>query len=119
MIDPRDVAEAAAMVLMTDAHAGETLTLSGPQAITYDQIAEILTRITGRPVAFIPVPDDAARATMVERGMPEWLAGNLVTLFRLLRGGAGAEVTDSFQRVVGRAPRTFAEWAADHASLFQ
>ena len=119
MIDPRDVAEAAAVLLMTGTHDGEVLTFSGPQAITYDHIADILTRVVGKPVAFIPVPDDAARGAMVGAGLPEWLAGNLVTLFRLLRGGAGAEVTDTFQRVVGRAPRTFAEWATDHASAFR
>jgi uncharacterized protein YbjT (DUF2867 family) len=119
MIDPRDVAEAAAVLLMTDAHSGETLTLSGPEAITYDQIAEILTRTAGKPVTFIPVPDEAARGAMIGNGMPEWLAGNLVTLFRLLRGGAGSEVTDAFQRVAGRAPRSFAEWVADHASAFR
>ena len=70
-------------------------------------------------MAFVPVPDDAARAAMVGNGMPEWLAGNLVTLFRFLRGGAGAEVTNAFQQVVGRPPRTFAEWAADYASVFR
>ena len=118
MIDPRDVAEAAAVLLTTGAHEGQTLTFSGPQAITYEQIADTLTRIVGKPVSFIPVPDDAARGAMVGSGMPEWLAGNLVTLFRLLRDGKGAEVTETFRRVVGRAPRTFAEWAADHAAAF-
>jgi len=119
MIDPRDVAEAAAVLLMSGAREGETLTLSGPQAITYDHIASSLTSITGKPVTFIPVPDDAARAAMIGNGMPEWLAGNLVTLFRLLRDGAGSEVTDTFERVVGRAPRSFTEWAADHAAVFR
>jgi uncharacterized protein YbjT (DUF2867 family) len=118
MIDPRDVAEAAAVVLTTGAHECETLTFSGPQAVTYEQIADTLTRVIGKPVAFIPVPDDAAHAAMVGNGLPEWLAGNLVTLYRLLRGGAGAEVTDAFQRVVGRQPRSFAQWAADHAPAF-
>lgn len=119
MVDPRDVAEATAVLLTSGAHEGESLTFSGPQAITYDQIAEALTRVAEKPVAFIPVPDDAAYAGMIGSGMPEWLAGNLVTLFRLLRGGAGSEVTDAFERVVGRAPRTFADWATDHASAFR
>ena len=119
MIDPRDVAEAAAVLVMSGAHSGEALTMSGPAAISYDRIAEILTSVAGKQVMFIPVPDDAARTAMVGNGMPEWLAENLVTLFRLLRGGAGSEVTDAFQRVVGRAPRPFAKWAADHASAFR
>ena len=93
--------------------------MSGPAAISYDRIAEILTSVAGKQVMFIPVPDDAAYAGMIGSGMPEWLAGNLVTLFRLLRGGAGSEVTDAFERVVGRAPRTFADWATDHASAFR
>jgi len=119
MIDPRDVAEAAAVLLTSGTHTGETLTISGPEAITYDRIAEILTSVAGKPVAFIPVPDEAARQAMIGTGMPAWLAGNLVTLFRLLREGAGAEVADAFQRVVGRPPRTFAEWASDYAAAFR
>lgn len=119
MIDPRDVAEAIAVLLTSGAQDGEALPFSGPQAITYDQVAEALTRVAEKPVVFIPVPDDAAYAGMIGSGMPEWLAGNLVTLFGLLRGGAASEVTDTFERVVGRAPRTFADWAADHASAFR
>jgi uncharacterized protein YbjT (DUF2867 family) len=119
MIDPRDVSAAVAVLLTSGSHAGETLTFSGPQAITYNEIAEHLTSVVGKPVAFIPVPDDAARAAMIGNGMPEWLADNLVTLFRQLRSGAGSDVTDGVQRVVGRAPRSFADWAADHASAFR
>jgi uncharacterized protein YbjT (DUF2867 family) len=119
MVDPRDVAAVAAAILTSGSHAGETITVSGPEAITYDRIAEHLSDAVGKPVMFIPVPDEAARAAMIGNGMPEWLADNLVTLFRLMRGGAGAEVADVVERVLGRPPRTFAQWAQDHSAAFR
>src|SRR3712207_2242902 len=73
MIDPRDVAAVAAVVLTTDGHEEQTYTLTGPEAITYGRIAEELSAATGRPVEFVDVPDEAARQGLVEAGTPDWL----------------------------------------------
>src|SRR5262245_24755212 len=58
MIDPRDVADVAATALLTDRYDGETLHLSGSEAITYADVARVLSEVTGREVDYIPVPDD-------------------------------------------------------------
>lgn len=118
MIDPGDVAAVAAAVLADGDHDGETVALTGPAAITYDEVAETLSAMTGRRVGFVPVPDDAAQAGMIAAGMPEWVAANLVVLFGLLRDGAGAQTGDGVRRVAGRAPRSFADFAREHAAAF-
>src|SRR5215208_955838 len=106
MIDPRDVAAAAAALLAEGGHEGDTITVTGPAAITYDDVAEALSAVTGRSVAFVPVPDEAALAGLVDAGMPEWLAGNLVRLFGLLRAGAAAETSDGVRAITGAEPRS-------------
>ena len=118
MIDPGDVAAAAAAVLAEGDHDGETVALTGPAAITYDEVAETLSATTGRRVGFVPLPDEAAQAGMIAAGMPEWVAANLVVLFALLREGAGAQTGDGVRRIAGRAPRSFADFAREHAAAF-
>jgi len=119
MIDPRDIGAAAAVLLTEDGHDGGTYTVTGPEAITYRDVAGQLSAATGREITFVDVPDDAARGAMLESGAPPWLADNLVTLFGKLRDGACADVTDTVANLTGRPPHTFAEWARDHAALFR
>ncbi|HEX2063758.1 MAG TPA: NmrA family NAD(P)-binding protein [Acidimicrobiales bacterium] len=118
MIDPRDVAAAAAAALMGAGEGGRRFHLTGPEAVTFSSVADELSDAVGYPVELVDVPDDAARAAMVEAGMPEWAAANLVTLFGFLRQGAQASTTEDFGRLTGRQPRTVGQFARDHAQLF-
>jgi uncharacterized protein YbjT (DUF2867 family) len=118
MIDPRDVAAVAALVLSDDGHDGHTYTLTGPQAITYFDVAEQLSAAIGREVEFVDVPDEAAKNGLVQAGMPEWIARQLVILFGLMRQGALAHTTDTVRVLTGRDPRSFTEFARDHAAIF-
>jgi uncharacterized protein YbjT (DUF2867 family) len=119
MIDPRDVAAVAAAALVTDRFDGQTLLLTGPEAITYERVADVLSDVTHSRIDFIPVPDEAARQNLLASGMPEWLAEQIVVLFGLLRAGVASAVTDTVQAVTGRAPRDFAQFAADFGVVFQ
>jgi uncharacterized protein YbjT (DUF2867 family) len=119
MIDPRDVAAVAAVVLTTDGHEGQTYELTGPEALTYGRIAKVLSAATGRPVEFVDVPEEAARQGFVEAGMPAWLVEHLIELFRIIRQGALEWTTDTVRVLTGREPRSFAEFAREHAGLFR
>ncbi len=116
MIDPRDIAEVAAVAL-TGAVAAE-LELTGPAAVTFDDVAQQLSAVTGRRIGNVAVPDDAATAQLVAAGAPEWFATNLVNQFGLLRQGTQASAGDTVQAVLGRAPRSLAEFVRDHADAF-
>ena len=119
MIDPRDVAAVAAVTMSTDGHEGQTHVLTGPEAITYEQVAEELSAMTGRRVKFVAVPDEAARQALVGAGMPRFVAEQLVSLFGGLRQGAHERTTDTARALTGREPRTFARFVQDHAGLFR
>lgn len=118
MIDPRDVAAVAAAVLTTDGHEGLVYELTGPEATSYADVAAELARVLGRPVEYVDVPDEAARRSFAAAGMPPWLAEQLGRLFPLIRTGVLAAPTDTVHRLTGRSPRSFAEFARDHAALF-
>jgi uncharacterized protein YbjT (DUF2867 family) len=119
MIDPRDVAAVVAVVLTTDGYEGQTYELTGPEAITYEHIAEELSAATGRPIEFVDVPHEAAQQGFVEAGMPGWLVEHLSGLFGIIREGALEQTTDTVRTLTGREPRTFAEFAREHAGRFQ
>jgi uncharacterized protein YbjT (DUF2867 family) len=118
MVDPRDVAAVAAVLLTSDDHERQTYELSGPEAITYEQVADDISAATARRVEFVAVPDEGAHRGLLEAGMPNWYADELVALFKLLRQGDADHTTDTVRAVTGREPRSFAQFARDHASVF-
>lgn len=65
MIDPRDVGAAATAVLTTAGHDGRTYVLTGPEAITYAQVAAELSAATAGEVEYIDVPDEEAKQAMI------------------------------------------------------
>jgi uncharacterized protein YbjT (DUF2867 family) len=118
MIDPHDVAAVAAALLAAPGHEGETILLTGPEANTYERIAAELSEATGHKVEFVDVPDEAAREGMAAAGMPDWLVEHLSRLFAVAKEGTLEAVTRNVRELTGREPRTFAEFAREHARLF-
>jgi uncharacterized protein YbjT (DUF2867 family) len=118
MIDAKDVAAAAAVVLTTDGHDGQTYVLTGPEVLTFERVAEELSAATGRRIPFIAVPDEAAQQALVQGGSPEFVANQLVTLFGLLRQGVYNRTSDTVRVLTGREPRSFAQFAREHAEFF-
>jgi uncharacterized protein YbjT (DUF2867 family) len=118
MIDPRDVGASAAAALTGAGDNQATYTLTGPEATTYAQVADALAAATGRAVEFVDVPDQAAHQAMVEAGMPELVAEQLVNVFRQLRRGVAEQTTNAVESLTGSAPHSFAAFARDHASVF-
>jgi uncharacterized protein YbjT (DUF2867 family) len=119
MIDPKDVAAVAAVALTEDGHDGKTYTLTGPEAVTFERVAEELSAAVGRRIQFVSVPEEVARQGMVEQGLPEFVAGQIVVVFGFLRRGAQDRTTDAVRELTGREPRGFPRFARDHAGLFR
>lgn len=118
-IDVRDIAAVAARVLTEDGHEGKVYELTGPEAISNREIAEKLSGAVGEPVEHVEVSYEQARETMVGAGLPEWLADGLIELNKeVYEPGYAASVTDGVEEALGRRPRTFDEFARDHAEAF-
>ena len=110
MVDTRDVAAVAAVALTEPGHAGAHYDVTGPEALSYADVAARLTAATGRRVSYADVPDDAVRQALLGAGLSEWFAGALVGLYQDYRrsgtGGYAAQVTGTVQQLTGRPPRT-------------
>ncbi|MCX5123526.1 MULTISPECIES: SDR family oxidoreductase [unclassified Streptomyces] len=113
MIDPRDVAACAVAVLSGQSRDGETHLITGPEALTFTEVAHRLSSALGRTVEYVAVPDEAALAGMLGAGLPPWLAEGVVGIFQLLREGTNADTTDSVRQLTGHDPRPVADFARD------
>ena len=119
VVDARDVGEAAARVLADpDSHLGQTYTLTGPQALTYAEMAETLSDVLGRPVRY-PAPSPRAfRERQRAAGVADDYARTMGRIYAVARLGLAGRVTDDLGRLLGRPPRTFAQFARDHADAW-
>jgi uncharacterized protein YbjT (DUF2867 family) len=118
MVHPQDVAAVASAALVEDGHEGKAYTLTGPEVITFGQVAGHLWGALGRKVEYLNVPDEVALQSMIEQGLPEFVAGQIVTVFGILRDGAQERTTGTVRTLTGRDPIGFAEFAREHAPLF-
>jgi uncharacterized protein YbjT (DUF2867 family) len=118
-IDVRDVAAAAAVVLMAPAgHADRTYDLTGPAPLSYADIAQVFGQVVGRPVRYVDVPVDQARAGMLGEGMPDWLVDAVLDLAAFYRTGAASLVSGDVERLTGRGPRSVEDFIRDHPAVF-
>jgi uncharacterized protein YbjT (DUF2867 family) len=119
LVDVRDVARVAAATLIEDEHEGATYIVTGPEALSYGDAAEAIGTAIGKQVAYEPAEPRAFRDELVaERGLPRWRAEELAFIASAYGGGAGELVTDVVIWVGGEPPRTFAEFAKEHADHF-
>ncbi|MGP3931958.1 SDR family oxidoreductase [Nonomuraea sp. KM88] len=120
MIDVRDIAECAARVLLDgpDRHHGQTYTLTGPRSLTFDEVADALSRALGRPIAYLPVSDDARRKTLLGYGVPRWIVDMLEEYAQAYASGWQDGATDAVATVLGHPPRDIADFVRDHAAAF-
>lgn len=115
-VDVDDIADVAFAALTEDGHDGEIYEVTGPRLMTFDDIAEDLTRATGRQISFKRVPHDAFVNGVAESGAPKDVVWMLDYLFATVLDGRNAHLTDGVQRALGRAPRDFADYARSVAA---
>jgi uncharacterized protein YbjT (DUF2867 family) len=116
-IDPADVAAVAAKALVSADLEGRSLRLSGPKALRPADRVRILATALGRDLQFEAVPNDVARKEMTESMPVEYVDA----FFSFFVDGTIDETTvqPTVREVLGREPRSFAEWVATHQERFR
>ena len=119
LIDVRDIAEVAALVLANAAaHQGQVYDLTGAESLSDAEQMAILAEAIGRPVAYVDVPEAAAAEAMAGMGFPALLVDWLMSLNALIKAGYAAGQSPAFERLTGKAPRTFAAFVQEHRALW-
>jgi uncharacterized protein YbjT (DUF2867 family) len=115
-VDVRDIAAVAVRALTEPDHEGRAYTLTGPQALTYDEFADELSKALGRPISHITLAPLDLKNDMLAEGMPEAIADRMLDLERYFREGRASRITRDIKEVTGRGPRRFADYVRETAA---
>lgn len=118
-LDVGDIAVVAVKALKGGAHAGKTYELNGPEAISNQELAKRISRITGRTVKYVDIPESAQREAMLGPGMPEWQVTALLELQQYYKQGGGAKTDGLLQTLIERDPVTLDQYLTANAREFR
>lgn len=120
MVDTRDVAAVASIALTEVGHASMHYDLTGPEALSYCDVASMLSAALGRAITYTDVPDDTVRDALLGFGLDPWLVGAPVGLYQDYRrsgtNGYVSVVTDTVERVTGRLSRSLDELLSEQST---
>ena len=119
LIDTRDVAAVAAEIAASPAaHVGKTYVLTGPELLSYADVAAVLSKVLGRPIVFSERTIEEDKQAMMSVGVPEPIAAMNAHAVSLIAEGDAAWLSEDVPAILGRPARTFEQFATDHAAAF-
>jgi uncharacterized protein YbjT (DUF2867 family) len=119
-IDVRDIAGAATNILLSpEKHYGQTYELNGPEAVTYTELAARISRVAGKPVQYVDIPEAAQRKSMLDLGMPAWQVEALLELQQYYVSGKGGDLDQILAGLLQRAPRSLDAFLRESVSAFR
>lgn len=114
--DAEDIADVAVAALTENGHAGRIHDVTGPRLLTFADAVGEIARVTRREVRYLPVTPEQFVSSLTGRGVPIEYATQLAGLMVEVFDGRRAHVTDTVERILGRPPRDFAEYAQKTAA---
>jgi uncharacterized protein YbjT (DUF2867 family) len=118
-VDAADIAAVAAKTLLNPgAHAGARYGLTGPQAITFDDVAATIAAVTGQPVVYKDIDQETWISRAIAAGLPADYAVMLRWLTGAVIGGGGSQPTGDIETVTGRPPASFEAFARRNAAAW-
>ncbi len=118
-VDARDVAAVATIALTEEGHLDQVYTLTGGEALTYEAVARLISRASGRTIRYVPASDDAFRQALLAGGWEADQAILMTALFELVRQGATAAITEDIQKLLGRGPLKMAKFAVENGDTWR
>ena len=118
LVDVRDIAAVAATALTEPGHDGQVYEITGPELLSYADVAATLSRVLGKPIRYVDVPPEAARDAMLKAGMPVWNVDAFTAMSEAFAAGRFEYTTDVVERVTGQPPIRFEQFVREHAVAF-
>jgi uncharacterized protein YbjT (DUF2867 family) len=119
MVDARDIAAVAAVILLNPTqHAGKSYLLTSKDSLSEAESAAILAKVLGRPVRYQATTLDATVEGMKQWGLPEEIIELMSSLHQIVAAGYAAGTTDDVELLLGRKPISFEQFARDYAKTW-
>lgn len=114
-IDVRDIAAVAAVALTERGHEGRAYVLTGPESLTHHDAMAAISAVSGRTLRYVALSEEAAGQSLAAAGWTEPQIARLAMMFRIVRSGACAPVSDAVPTILGRPAIGFAQFARENA----
>lgn len=118
-LDIADIAVVAVKALHGGAHAGKTYELNGPEAISNQELAQKISKVAGRTVNFVDIPESAQREAMLGLGVPDWQVTTLLELQQYYKLGGGEKTDSLLKTLIERDPVTLDQYLTANAREFR
>jgi uncharacterized protein YbjT (DUF2867 family) len=121
VVDVRDIGAVAVNSLTENEntkHNNKTYLITGPEALSYHQMAEILSNATGKKISYVNVSEEEFRGAMKKMGMDDWLINTISELYNYFRKGYASQVSSGVEEVTGKKPISFSQFAKDYVQAF-
>ncbi|MEJ2196893.1 MAG: SDR family oxidoreductase [Ignavibacteriaceae bacterium] len=118
MIDVRDIADSAFAVITGDGHEGKSYILTGPEAISFNDVAKAFSKVLDKEVKYVNVPGEASLQAMVGMGVPEWIAKGYLELSEGFSENFAYSTTNNVEILAGHPARSFDQFVKDFAQVF-
>jgi uncharacterized protein YbjT (DUF2867 family) len=107
MIDVRDVVDCVEQSVLSEQFDNQTLTLTGPESISFHTVADILTKTLGMPVQYVPITPAAVEQSIRDGGMGDWFAKVMRDYSKAFSENWGDFTTDNVKEITGNRARSF------------
>ena len=118
MIDVRDIADSAFAAITGEGHEGKSYILTGPEAISFNDIAKTFSRVLDKEVKYVSVPGEASFQSMTGMGVPEWIAKGYVELSEGFSENFANSTTKNVEILTEHPARSFEQFTNDFAQVF-
>jgi uncharacterized protein YbjT (DUF2867 family) len=118
IVDVRDIAAVAVSALTEDGHDGRTYDITGPEALTHEEMARHLSDSVGRQIRFVDISEANMLKALLSFHMPSWQAEGLVEDYAHYSRGEAASISQDVEAVTGQRPRTFQTFAREYKGDF-
>lgn len=119
LIDVGDIAEVVEILLTSDDHFGQVYELTGPESLTFHDVAAQVSAALGSKVTYVPITVEAAQASYIEMGLPPWNAHALAEIMGSFGTGKYAYTTDTVETLLGRKPTEHSKWIMENMNAFR
>jgi uncharacterized protein YbjT (DUF2867 family) len=120
-VDVRDIASVAVEALTKNIdgrHYGKAYNITGREAISYGDVARILSEQLRKKISYVNISEDDARKGMKETGWDDWTIDYMMELFNIIRMGYLSQVSSVIEEVTGKRAISLNQFAEDYSSAF-
>lgn len=113
LVDINDVAAVAVAALTESGHEGKTHHITGSEALSSSQHANLISAASGIEIVYVDIPEAALVGALKDVGLDRWLSEKLGEMVTWFTQGDYGLITNTIEEVTGRKPRTFSEFAKE------